>query len=158
MDLTEDAVKQRLFRGRKLVKSEIESFVEDTLFETRPDNHFAAGIIAALPATGSKLTGSAAMTGGVTAVGAKGLLWTIAGPLIGVAGAYIGCRASLKSATSATEKRFMKKAILAAIVWVTALLLVVLSIPFLVPSLVTQVWLWITVFAVYLAVLWIAIV
>ncbi len=158
MDLTEDAVKQRLSRGRKLVKSEIESFVEDTLFETRPDNHFAAGIIAALPATGSKLTGSAAMTGGVTAVGAKGLLWTIAGPLIGVAGAYIGCRASLKSATSATEKRFMKKAILAAIVWVTALLLVVLSIPFLVPSLVTQVWFWITVFAVYLAVLWIAIV
>ena len=149
MDLTEDAVKQRLSRGRKLVKSEIESFVEDTLFETRPDNHFAAGIIAALPATGSKLTGSAAATGGVTAVGAKGLLWTIAGPLIGVAGAYIGCRASLNAATSEPEKKFLKKIIVWATALVVTFLLVVLSIPFLVPSLATHVWFWIALGLLY---------
>ncbi|MDG2184638.1 MAG: sigma-70 family RNA polymerase sigma factor [Mariniblastus sp.] len=157
MDLTEDAVKQRLSRGRKLVKSEIESFVEDTLFETRPDNHFAAGIIAALPATGSKLTGSAAMTGGVTAVGAKWLLWTIAGPLIGVAGAYIGCRASLNAATSEPEKKFLKKMIAWATALVVTFLLVVLSIPFLVPSLATHVWFWIALGLLYVGCLGIGI-
>lgn len=157
MDLTEDAVKQRLSRGRKLVKSEIESFVEDTLFETRPDNHFAAGIIAALPAAGSKLSGSAAVTGGATALGAKSLFLTLAGPLIGLAGAYVGSRAALNSATSEPEERFLKKVILWSSSLAVAFSLVVISTLFLAPSWLGSVWLWITLVVLYGGCLWIAI-
>ena len=36
LNLSEDAVKQRLSRGRQMMKREIEAMVEQTLFETRP--------------------------------------------------------------------------------------------------------------------------
>ena len=157
MDLTEDAVKQRLSRGRKLVKSEIESFVEDTLFETRPDNHFAAGIIAALPAAGSKLSGSAAVTGGATALGAKSLFLTLAGPLIGLAGAYVGSRAALNSATSEPEERFLKKMIVWANSLAVAFSLVVISTLLLAPSWLANIWFWITLVVLYGGCLWIVI-
>lgn len=49
LELTEDCVKQRLSRGRKMLREEVARMVEDTLEETRPGKAFTAGVLAALP-------------------------------------------------------------------------------------------------------------
>ncbi|HVM59446.1 MAG TPA: sigma-70 family RNA polymerase sigma factor [Verrucomicrobiae bacterium] len=67
LDLTEDTVKQRLSRGRKLLQEEVATFVERTLDRTAPTGAFSAMVLAALPV----VTGSAAATAGA-ATAAKG--------------------------------------------------------------------------------------
>ncbi len=47
--LSEAAVKQRLLRGRRMLKDEMESLVEHSLAGSRPGKRFTAGVIAALP-------------------------------------------------------------------------------------------------------------
>ena len=49
MELSEDAVKQRLSRGRKLLTDEVAAFVEGTLKRTTPGKVFTVGVLAALP-------------------------------------------------------------------------------------------------------------
>lgn len=49
LELPHDAVKQRLLRGRKLLKTEIASLVEDVLTKTAPGKAFTAAVVAALP-------------------------------------------------------------------------------------------------------------
>src|SRR6266571_2962456 len=67
LDLSEDAVKQRLSRGRKLLHEQVVAFVEGALERTSPGKAFTIGVLAAIPA----FTISAkAATVGVTA--AKG--------------------------------------------------------------------------------------
>ena len=50
LELSEDAVKQRLSRGRKLLQEEVQAFVENTLSRTAPGQAFAGAVLAALPA------------------------------------------------------------------------------------------------------------
>lgn len=47
--LSEAAVKQRLLRGRRMLKEEMESLVEHSLSGSRPGKKFTAGVMAALP-------------------------------------------------------------------------------------------------------------
>jgi len=49
LELTEDAVKQRLSRGRKLLHEEVLAFVEGALEKTAPGKTFTLGVITALP-------------------------------------------------------------------------------------------------------------
>ena len=51
LDLTEDNVKQRLSRGRKLLHEQVLAFVEGALERTNPGKTFTIGVLAALPAT-----------------------------------------------------------------------------------------------------------
>jgi RNA polymerase sigma factor (sigma-70 family) len=66
LELSEDAVKQRLSRGRKLLQEEVQSFVESTLRRTAPGQVFSGAVLAALPMT----VGATAITG--AGLGAKG--------------------------------------------------------------------------------------
>lgn len=50
LDLTEDAVKQRLARGRKMLQEQALAFVEGALARTTPGRAFTVGVLAALPA------------------------------------------------------------------------------------------------------------
>src|SRR5208283_1387575 len=50
LDLTEDTVKQRLSRGRKMLHEQVLAFVESTLRRTAPSQAFASAVLAALPA------------------------------------------------------------------------------------------------------------
>src|SRR5438045_1316017 len=50
LDLTEDAVKQRLSRGRKLLHEQVLAFVEGALERTNPGKAFTIGVLAALHA------------------------------------------------------------------------------------------------------------
>ena len=74
LDLTEDTVRQRLSRGRKLLHEQVLAFVEGALEDTNPGKAFTVGVLAALPllaASASAATvataGGVAAKGGVTA-------------------------------------------------------------------------------------------
>ncbi len=76
LELSEDAVKQRLSRGRKLLHEQVLAFVEGALERTNPGKTFTVGVVAALPllATSAKaatLT-AAASKGGSAAKAASG--------------------------------------------------------------------------------------
>ena len=49
LELTEDAVKQRLSRGRKLLHDQVLAFIEGALERTNPGKAFTIGVVAALP-------------------------------------------------------------------------------------------------------------
>jgi len=49
LELTEDAVKQRLSRGRKMLHEQVLAFVEGALERTNPGKTFTLGVVAALP-------------------------------------------------------------------------------------------------------------
>jgi len=84
LELTEDTVKQRLSRGRKLLHEQVLAFVEGALERTNPGKVFTLGVLAALPA----LTISAkAATLGATA--AKGSATAKAAGAMGLFGALL---------------------------------------------------------------------
>jgi RNA polymerase sigma factor (sigma-70 family) len=58
LELNEDAVKQRLSRGRKLLHEEVLAFVEGALKKTAPGKMFTLGVLAALSLTTNSATQS----------------------------------------------------------------------------------------------------
>jgi RNA polymerase sigma factor (sigma-70 family) len=116
LELSEDAVKQRLSRGRKLLAEEVTAFVEGALQRTTPGNIFTVSVLASLPAI---LPGSAkAATLGVVAakgtVAAKaavgvGLFNALAGPLLGLVGPWLQYRYFLKAAQTDQERQTIKR-------------------------------------------------
>src|SRR5690349_1044451 len=101
LELSEDAVKQRLSRGRKLLHEQVLAFVEGALQRTNPGKAFTIGVLAALPAFAisakAATLGATAVKGTATAKAAAstGLLGAILGPLMIVFGNYIGYRMNL---------------------------------------------------------------
>jgi RNA polymerase sigma factor (sigma-70 family) len=70
LELTEDTVKQRLSRGRKLLQEEVQAFVEQTLRRTAPGQKFSGAVLAALPIAPAATVGGGAV--GKGAAVAKG--------------------------------------------------------------------------------------
>ncbi len=59
LDLAEDAVKQRLSRGRKMLQEQLLAFVAGALARTNPGQAFTVAVLAALPITlATSATGS----------------------------------------------------------------------------------------------------
>ena len=115
LGLSEELVRQRLLRGRKLLRAEVASLVQDVLGRTGPKKAFSVAVIAALPALAPQAASAA-----ITAVAAKGsvaaksavalsLVGAAMGPLLGLLGSAIGIRASIDEAKSPRERRFIKK-------------------------------------------------
>ena len=133
LELSEEAVHQRLSRGRKLLQEEVLAFVEGALGKTNPGQAFTLAVLAALPfslASSAKAAtvAVAAAKGGAAATGATfaSVLGMLAGPLIGVVGGYLGLRASLKSTRTPRERKSMLRynlSIIAAVLIFTASLL-----------------------------------
>jgi RNA polymerase sigma factor (sigma-70 family) len=65
LELSEDAVKQRLSRGRKLLHEQVLAFVEGALERTNPGKAFTLGVLTALPVFA---TSASAATMGAAAV------------------------------------------------------------------------------------------
>jgi RNA polymerase sigma factor (sigma-70 family) len=85
MDLSEDAVKQRLSRGRKMLHEQVESFVEATLRKTTPSAAFSNAVIAALPLAGGTATTASVSIAGKSAAAAKSsFLLAFLLPFVGV--------------------------------------------------------------------------
>jgi hypothetical protein len=80
LELSEDTVKQRLARGRKLLQAQFLAFVEGALRQTTPGKGFTLGVMAALPLLATTKGGSAAQA--TAATGMTGALITSGGAVI----------------------------------------------------------------------------
>ena len=114
LDLTEDTVKQRLYRGRKMLQAEVLAFVEGALGRTNPGKAFTLGVLAALPlmtfSAKAAVVGATAVKGGAAAkaAGVAGFLTTILGPLLVLFGNYVGYRLNLETARTDEERKFTR--------------------------------------------------
>jgi RNA polymerase sigma factor (sigma-70 family) len=114
LELSEDAVKQRLSRGRKLLAEEVLAFVEGTLRRTTPGKAFTLGVLATLP--GLTLSAKAATLGATAAKGsamakaaaATGLLGAVLSPLLFFVGSYAGYRMRLEEIRSDEERNHLR--------------------------------------------------
>jgi RNA polymerase sigma factor (sigma-70 family) len=112
LDLSEDIVRQRLHRGRRLIKAEVSSLVEDTLARSGPGKAFTVAVIAALPVAITAPASAAVV--GITAKAAPvgktllgtGLTVVVLGPILGLLGGIFGAWASFKSPDSPRQRRF----------------------------------------------------
>ncbi len=113
LELSEDAVKQRLSRGRNLLREQVLAFVESALERTAPGKAFTLGVIAALPVFAT--SASAATVGATAAKGsslakaaaAAGWAGAILGPLVGILGGWLGTKLSIENTRSPRERQFM---------------------------------------------------
>lgn len=110
LELSEDAVKQRLSRGRKLLHEQVIAFVEGALERTAPGKAFTVAVVAALPmavttakaaSVGAALAKGGAAAKGVATVGTLGGLFAMLG------GAYVTWRAYADDTKSPRERQFM---------------------------------------------------
>ena len=112
LELSEDAVHQRLSRGRKLLQEQVLSLVEGALERTRPDKAFTLAVLALLP--GVSFSARAAVIGatakGATAktAGSMGVFGALLGPLVVFVPNYIAYRVTLGAAQSEEERRGVK--------------------------------------------------
>ncbi len=115
LDLSEDAVKQRLSRGRKLLHEQVLAFVEGALERTGPGKAFTIGVLAALPAftlsAKAAAVGVAVAKGGTTAkaAAATGLFSAMLAPALGFLGNYIGYRIGMDGAQSDHEREHIRR-------------------------------------------------
>jgi RNA polymerase sigma factor (sigma-70 family) len=115
LDLSEDAVKQRLSRGRKLLQEEVVAFIEVALERSSPGKAFTIGVLAALPvfatsATAASLGATMAKAGATTKAGAGLFAFNaLAGPLTGFLSTYLGYKMSMDGAASDKERKFIKR-------------------------------------------------
>jgi RNA polymerase sigma factor (sigma-70 family) len=115
MDLTEDAVKQRFSRGRKLLQAQVLAFVEGALEQTSPGQAFTLGVLAALPvmtiSAKAAVVGTAAAKGSVAAkaAGLSGLFYAIFGPVLTFFSLYAGYRMDRDGSRSPQRREFITR-------------------------------------------------
>ena len=118
LELTEDVVKQRLARGRKMLQAEVEGFVEQALRRTAPGRQFASAVAAALPAASGPLT--AASVGGKSAAAKMGFFGVWILPFLGMFAAMLG-QLMVIADTTPDRKLRRKKMVLMILAWGTIL-------------------------------------
>lgn len=134
LELSEDAVKQRLSRGRKLLQEQVQAFVESALEKTNPGKIFTLGVLAALPSltlsAKAATLGAAAAKGGATAkaAGAMGLFGAVFTPLVVILGNYASYRMSLDEAHSDEARGHIRRLFRNSLV-ITLVLSGVLAVP-----------------------------
>ena len=116
LDLTEDNVKQRLARGRKILQEQVLAFVEGALTRSTPGRVFTLAVLAALPeiATPAKAigVGAAAVHGGMLAKTTS--IATLLASISGVVSAVLTLRANLDQSRTPRERRMVVKITIAA--------------------------------------------
>jgi RNA polymerase sigma factor (sigma-70 family) len=119
LELSEDAVKQRLSRGRKMLQDQVLAFVEGALEKTSPGKLFTVGVLAALPlaATSAKAaalgSAMAAAGAGAKTAAATGLTGGFFPPLMGVLGLYHTFKSEIEDTNSPRERQLMVR-----VVWI----------------------------------------
>jgi RNA polymerase sigma factor (sigma-70 family) len=108
LGLSADAVKQRLSRGRAMLREEIAGRVESALVRSRPGEGFTAAVLGVVSA--GKVAGGAAL----------------AGPVIGMGLAWTAARLAGMTATSEQEKRAIAVGFRRAILFTVAMVAVLL--------------------------------
>ena len=119
LELSEDTVKQRLSRGRKLLHEEVIAFVEGTLSRTAPGKSFSDGVLALLLAAPGATAGIG-IAGKGTAAAKSGFLGGSLGPLIGMVGGVTAHWLIVEAAPTARERSMKGRAFLAFWIFVLA--------------------------------------
>ena len=115
LDLSEDTVKQRLSRGRKLLKRAMSSVVENALTKSKPGTAFTVAVLAAI--SGIPAPAKAAALGfgaGATKTGSLfkiGSLLTVLAAGSGLISAFLGLKASLEQSRSRQERQLAIKTV-----------------------------------------------
>ncbi|MBC7819496.1 MAG: sigma-70 family RNA polymerase sigma factor, partial [Planctomycetaceae bacterium] len=130
LELSPDAVKQRLSRGRDLLREQVAELVERTLRGSRPRAGFTAAVMAgltvlsagtktAVAGTGAVAAGAgtaalksspaAALASGATTAGATGLLGGLFGMFAGLAGGWFGTWLPAQLAPTNRERQHLSR-------------------------------------------------
>ncbi len=128
LDLAEEAVKQRLSRGRLLLRDELVAVVEATLKRTRPTRAFTVAVLAVLPAV-TPTSAEAAVTASVASgkwVAAKSVLAGLGkgaflGPAIGLIIGLLSSKAVASTARSPQERACIHRHALGMIIFCFAM-------------------------------------
>ncbi len=135
LDISEDAAKQRLSRGRNMLKEQVAAFVENTLQKSKPSETFAIAVITALPALLPQATAAGiALTASKGSIAFKsaisfllissilspimGYIWGYSGALFGLLGGIIGAMASIGNTKSVKERASSIKFTIIMTVWI----------------------------------------
>jgi zinc protease len=119
LDLSEDAVKQRLSRGRTMLRDQMAELVEGTLRRTKPGKAFTVAVISSITTLATQGTASAAgvTVGAVVKVAAPAVVtsnaaWagSLLGTAGGLAGAWIGTAVPAELAPTIVERDYLRKA------------------------------------------------
>lgn len=131
LGLSEAAVKQRLSRGRSMLRDSLADLVGSTLTATRPGPAFVLAVVGALPGVlagsaaaataGAGAAGKAAAGGAALSAGAGALLGTIGG----LAGGWLGCWAAGQTARYSEQRTVIRRYAIAI-----TLLCLVFAVPF----------------------------
>lgn len=115
LELSEVVVRQRLSRGRGMLREAVQAKVEGALVRSAPGRAFAVAVLAAIPAfthTAQAATMGAALAKGSGAASA-GLFASVAGALgglgLGLMGARLGFRMAMQAAESEREREFLRR-------------------------------------------------
>jgi RNA polymerase sigma factor (sigma-70 family) len=119
LELSEDAVKQRLSRGRKLLHEEVLAFVEGTLSRTAPGQAFSNSVLALLPAAPAASVGTGMAGKGAMLVKSDFLAAWLA-PFVGVFAGILAHWLIVRAVPTARERRFQKFSFIALWVFVLA--------------------------------------
>ena len=133
LEISEEAVRQRLVRGRAMLAERIESLIDRGLRTSGPTKAFTIAAIAAIPgfvtsanaATLTATAGKGVASAKATSIGASTSF--LLGPLIGLAGGYVGYRLGLAQTIAPQERRFMRRYFVAIVLIAAAFTLVMLG-------------------------------
>lgn len=145
LEISEDAARQRLSRGRNLLRAEVERTIEAALVNSRPSVHFTAGVVSLVAMSSSTTLGKTVTTAAATVVGKTavqsgvmaatqtatagamiGAAGGLLGALGGLGGTWLGIRVPQLMAPTMTERKLLEKE--GRIVWRVSLCLVFASI------------------------------
>jgi RNA polymerase sigma factor (sigma-70 family) len=151
LGLTEEATRQRLSRGRQMLKENVAALVEETIGRTRPSKVFTVAVVAALPAltpqVASAATTGAAAKGSVATKSAAvlSLIGEAVAPLLVLAGWIINLRATVVKIKSVRERKFI---ITMVSIWFSYCFVSLAGIVFMMELRPTQIRFWLVLFMV----------
>jgi RNA polymerase sigma factor (sigma-70 family) len=108
LGVREEAVRQRLSRGRRRLAAEVEARVESALRRSRPTASFTAAVLAAVAVTGTASASSLstlAVGGSAAKVGAGLSAGAVVGPAFGLGAAWLASKLVRAGARSPEEAR-----------------------------------------------------
>ncbi len=113
LELSTDAVRQRLSRGRRLLEEHVQSFVEGALRQSIPGRSFTAGVMSVLPAQlaagGLASLGASAAKGTAAKAGLFTVLASLAGFLPGLVSSYQAYKMDMALADCASARRTVRR-------------------------------------------------
>lgn len=115
LEISEEAARQRLTRGRAMLAGRMAKTVELALLKSAPGREFTLAVVAALPgitmSAKAAAIGTTAAKGGAAAKGAGllGLFYAVLGPVMAVLAPYINYKIEMGDNSSPAERRFIRR-------------------------------------------------